>query len=564
MPETFRSLIEEPSSSPASLRRKQKRLVQLHTRLIPGLRVIGFLLLSLGLMLHNWILPGSTSRFGLWGFLGLSLTYCGVSWLCLYRFYDPRSRFDLALLFLGLDLVFLTMVVYLTGGESSWLFFILLARVADQTTAGFRRSLLFAHLVPMAYEAMLLYIVIVDGRAISPGFALAMFVFLYGAGVYMALTSRPNDRRRRRAAEAVAIGRELIQKLRRQSEELTEAKGRAEAATVAKSQFLNNSSHELRTPLNGILGLLEMLRDSGLTAKQLELLESARGGASKLLGTLDDIIDYSALEDASDDPEAIPTQVSRVDVRLLVGSCLEVLRETAAEKGISLSSRIEPGTPQSFFSDSASLRRILLNLVGNAVKFGDTGTVKVAVRREGGAALRFEVQDCGAGIPEADRELIFEPFTQLDGSVRRRQSGTGLGLALSKVLVKRLGGEIGVEDGPDGGSVFWFTVEDHRMGSPERPQEGATLLPPETRVLVVEDDPINQKITYHQLLGLGVQAEVANNGVEALERLSKGRFDLVLMDVQMPELDGYAATQELRRREGAGPRTPVIALTAHA
>ena len=564
MDETFRRLIEEPSSSPEALERKEARLIFLHTRQIPSLRIIGFLLMGLGVLLHNQFILGDLSWPGFWKYLLLSLAYAGLSWIILWRFYRPRDRFDLAFLFLTLDILPLISAVYLSGAERSWLFFILLARVADQTTAGFRRALFFAHLVPLSYAGMLLYVVFVDGRAVSWGFAVAMLIFLYGCGGYLVLTAKPNDRRRRRAAEAVTIGRELIAQLREKSEELLNAKARAEAANEAKSRFLNNASHELRTPLNAVLGLLEILRSSKLSSEQEEAVSEAQAGAEHLLGTLDDIIDYSALEGAETTP-APTLETTRVEVRQLVDSAVKWAREAAEDKGLEISSRIDPGTPQSFFSDPRKLRRILGHLLTNALKFSDSGTIRVTVRRQGDTALRFEVRDSGAGVPAEERAHIFQPFTQLDASAERRHHGTGLGLALCRVLVKRMGGEVGVEDGgAEGGAVFWFTVEDHKMGSPSLARTEGSKLPQNTRVLVVEDDPINQKITYHQLLNLGVQVEVADSGAEALERLAAGRFDLILMDIQMPEMDGYSTTQEFRRREVGEQRTPVVALTAHA
>ena len=564
MKETFRRLIEEPSSSQEALRRKEARMTQLHTRQIPVLRVIGVLLLGLGVLLHNRFILGNLSWPSFWKYLVVSLIYSGLSWIVLARFYRPRQRFDLGLLFLTSDLVLFTAIIYLSGAEKSWLFFILLARVADQTTAGFRRALFFAHLVPFCYGGMLLVVVLVDGRTVHLGFSLAMLIFLYGAGVYLALTARPNDRRRRRAAEAVAIGRELIAQLRQQSEELQSAKARAESAYEAKSRFLNNSSHELRTPLNAVLGLLEMLRASELSAEQEEWVTQAQVGAERLLGTLDDIIDYSALEDADDESGGPPVESARVEVRQLVDAAAKWAREAPWASGLRISSEVAAGTPQSFFSDQRKLRRILGHLLTNAMKFSDAGTVRLAVRRQGETALRFEVRDSGSGIPAEQRAHIFKPFTQLDASTGRLHRGTGIGLALCRALVQRLGGEIGVEDGVDGGSVFWFTVEDHRIGAPSSGEATEAQLPQGIRVLVVEDDPINQKITYHQLIGLGVRGEVVGSGAEALERLATHRYDLILMDVQMPGMDGYVTTRELRSREGTGRRTPIIALTAHA
>lgn len=365
---------------------------------------------------------------------------------------------------------------------------------------------------------------------------------------------------------------ERTNQLLQSNEALALAKTRAEAASEAKSRFLSNMSHEMRTPLNGILGMNEQLLGTALDDEQRELASLVRSSGLALLSVIDGILDLSRIE-------AGGVELAPVDCRL--DEVLDVpLREVGAQaraRGLALSSRVEPGVPERLATDSTRLRQILGTLLGNAVKFTERGTVslRVSVERakDGAPWLRFEVRDTGIGIPRAMAGRLFTPFVQVDESSTRRHGGTGLGLSIARRLVELLGGTIGVESEPGVGSTFWFTLPTRSALPPEAPAPGAALPAadsprptPGTRVLIVEDNLVNQRLALRLVTKLGYRADVVDNGRLALEALARDGYGAVLMDCQMPELDGYETTRAIREgRAGArNARVPIVAMTAHA
>lgn len=560
MYESSRGFIETPADSPEAIRHRRARLVRLNVHLIPWLRLVGFALLTVGVLLHNAFILGQTGLDRILPFVGWSALYVAVSWLLLARFYDPSRRLSLGFLFLVFDVFVFTAAIYVAGGERSLLFFILTARVADQVHSGFRRALFFSHFTTACYLAMLAWIAFGDGRSIDWGFSLTLATFLYGSNLYVALSARPSDRLRGRNRDAVRYARELIARLRKSGRELEEARRRAEEANDAKSRFLANTGHELRTPLHTVIGAAELLRSTELGEEQKDLSQIIARASGDLLQTIEDVLCFSALESGS-----LRLAVTPCDVRSVVDAALSRFRQEAEEAGLALERVFGDGLPDRFPTDPQRLEQILVRLLSNGLKFTETGGVKVTVEPAEDGSLLFSVADTGIGMEPEVQATIFEPFTQGDSSHTRRHAGTGLGLSTCLALVDRLGGRLEVESEPGGGSVFSFTLPPLEVKAALGPDgDGLPATTVQGRVLVVEDNRVNLELVSHQLQAFGLEVAAARDGREALGLLRREDFDLVFMDVQMPEMDGYAVTVALRSLEiGTGRHTPVVALTAH-
>jgi signal transduction histidine kinase/CheY-like chemotaxis protein len=367
-------------------------------------------------------------------------------------------------------------------------------------------------------------------------------------GIVLVVIGAIFDRERRRAQE-LAAAREA---------ELVEAVRAAEAAAEARTTFLANMSHEIRTPMNGVLGLARVLVDEAEAPAQRELAQTILASGQGLLHILDDILDLSKLDAGALHMAPAPTQP-----RALIEEVRRLMRVKADEARLWLDVDVAEPLPPWVAIDGHRVRQVLTNLLGNAIKFTERGGVTIRASH-GAGRLRVAVEDTGIGMTPEGLARAFRPFEQADGSTARRFGGTGLGLAICRRLCELMGGEVWARSAPGAGSTFTFEVAAPLAEAPVGAEPPALAPPSSARVLVAEDNRVNQLVARRLLAKLGAEVEVVTNGREAVEILHREPFDLVLMDLQMPEVDGLEATRRIRAMSGARSSTPIFALTASA
>ncbi len=370
--------------------------------------------------------------------------------------------------------------------------------------------------------------------------------------------------------------RELVMRVKthldliRSKKELEVARDQAEESSRAKGEFLTNMSHEIRTPLHGITGMIDLLRTTRLSAQQNEFLEIMQSSADTLLTLINDILDFSKIEAGE-----LNFQYVSFDLKKNVYKTASLLKPKAMEKGLHFDFDVDDKIPSELIGDPARINQVIMNLVSNAIKFTNRGKVSITAAIEQSTdesvLVRFEITDTGIGISNENMDKLFRTFTQVDGSTTRKHGGAGLGLVISRRLTELMGGKIGVNSKPGKGSAFWFTCRLKRSLSEKAVNGGKGILKNREkdvglRVLIVEDSPVNANVARIFLERMGHVVELAENGVVAVDKCSVGSYDLVFMDINMPEMDGYEATRIIRQmeRENGGNSIRIVAMTANA
>lgn len=572
---------------------KRERLRRLNQIIIPSLRAVGMALVYAVVMANSRVVDGVWLSPAIATYGAFLTAYCLISWIVLARFYEHTGPVDLGQVLLVVDFLPWLVALHLTGGPQSWLLFILLfVRIADQIHISARQTGTFAAISVAAYASYLGWREW-QGLPVDWTFEPLKIGAIAAVGFYLALTAGAAGYTRERTKRVVHFARSLIQQLEAQSKQLRAANAEAEAANRLKSEFLANVSHELRTPMNAVIGMTDLLMETPLSDEQTDYARTVRTSAGHLLGIINDILDVSKMDAGQFSLSPSPFKPRRIadDVGRLVGL-------QAATKGLALHTEIDPDVPEWCLADEGRIRQVLLNLAHNAVKFTEKGhvTIRVAWQADD-SRLRFDVMDTGIGLGPDAIGRVFETFFQADTSTARKYEGTGLGLTIAQRLVTLMEGKIGVSSQSGVGSHFWFTVlapasaslvvaADEDDDAPAivfprpMPQQPAMAVhsagaaadahssghaSSETNglILIAEDNEINQRVTFRMVEKLGYTPLIVPNGQDAVSAVrARDDVSLVLMDCQMPGMDGFEATRVIRAMNGHGSRVPIVAMTA--
>ena len=430
--------------------RRHQRAERFNTGTLPAFRLLGLTLIAVLVALHTRFVLGDTDWIEVDWFVGIAASYCLISWAALRVFYRRAPQF-LPLFFLVVDVLVFTSAVYVSGGNRSWLFPLVIAHVADQTGTTFRRVLGFAHLGVLCYLGMLGVVALRPDASISWPTELVKMAVIYAIGVYTSLAALTAERLRGRLVDTVRFSRNLVGELERSSQKTQRALELSETANRAKSDFLANMSHELRTPLNSVIGFADVLlknRQGNLSNSDITYLTRIKDNGAHLLSIIGDILDLSRIEAGR-----LEVEIDNVGLKGVVMEIFESLSTTARNPAVQLTAEVPDGL-EALRTDRTRLRQVLMNLIGNALKFTSQGSVRVRVIANRGKPRAIEVSDTGIGIPADRLAVVCRAFEQADNTTRRRYGGTGLGLSISQSLCELLGFRLEVESEEGKGSTF--------------------------------------------------------------------------------------------------------------
>jgi len=556
------SVYLDPDEAAAAQRVRRHRF---HTEDVPRLRLIGFTFNALAIIVHNWLIFDIVDWAAAAQHTAVLLGYSVFAWAVLALAWDRVRTVNLGDVFFGLDLLPMAYVVYVTGADQSFMWFVFAARAADQVAISFRNALVFSHLATATYAGLVLWVSFGEGRPVDWSVESAKIVFLYILCLYITISARAVAARRRKFDAARRLAEQAVRDAADRRRDLEHALTRLEAANRTKTEFLANVSHEVRTPLNSVIGNADLLMDTPLSQDQREMLGVMRDSAESLTRIVDDILDLSKME-----AQRLPLESIPLRVREVAGTTVRMFAARAHQKGLILVCHIHRDVPEVVLGDPHRLRQIITNIINNAIKFTDQGEVTLHVdvddTQATSIALRCSIRDTGVGIPKSRQLAIFEAFTQADGSDTRRYGGTGLGLTIAAQLVALMHGRIWVDSEEGHGSTFrfiaWFGVSSTRQATP--PWGDAPV-----HVLIAHSHAITRSALVELLAPWPTVRTAATAGgraaMAAMEVAQEAGhpFDVVFADAALPGLDGFELAARAKATPGLAKEVIVLLPTTH-